>query len=313
MKFAILFAKLLDFDHAPFQDRACSWTSSQSASDERPLWRDETLLFRFQNALRTNPSMVNCFASACTVRPCDSCGFRRHRTDRRDPHSLQRFAAGDRHQILHGRGAGERDPIRSFRAAEHLASARPASSTERRCDTLPPHRCERRAFRARPESDPAPRPPAAAARAFPAGLGGERLHQALGDVFFGHQVHFQVQILDGSSVAGPMAQMRAFKRPEIVPRPIQAIHEKTHAVHAGEDQPIVAGQMLDGPVERARISGRLRSRSPATRSASAPSERSRSDNSAGLVLRARHHDLPSEQRQLLIPSSAWSASPPLRR
>ena len=38
---------------------------------------------------------------------------------------------------------------------------------------------------------------------------------------------------------------------------VQTIQEEPHSVYAGEDQPIIAGQTLDGAVERAGIIGRL--------------------------------------------------------
>ena len=49
-----------------------------------------------------------------------------------------------------------------------------------------------------------------------------------------------------------MAQMRALQRPQIVRGTVQAIHEKPHAIDAGEDQPVVAGQICSmAAIERA--------------------------------------------------------------
>ena len=112
---------------------------------------------------------------------------------------------------------------------------------------------------------------------------------------------FRCSASTAARVAGPMAQMlraqaRAGRR-----RSGPGDPERTDAVGAGEDQPVVRSEVRDGAVERARSRRRVESRWSGNSTTSAPSARRRAGERVGLSPGAGHHDALAEQRQVLVP------------
>ncbi len=153
-------------------------------------------------------------------------------------------------------GTGEGDAIGLGGGVEDFAGAAGRPRPEPPCGRLPPRPHGRRGGPVRRAPGRGPRRRAAAERAFPArSCGAKASSRPSATYSLPIRSTFRCSASMAARVAGPMAQMLRPQRAQIGGGAVQALQEEAHAVGAGEDQPVVGGEVGDGAVERGVIGG----------------------------------------------------------
>ena len=198
-------------------------------------------------------------------------GSRGHRTDGDRLHAFERRRARGLHEVLHGGGTGEGDQIGLARAAEDFAGVAARRLPGPPCDRLPPRPRARRAAPVPAGPDREPRPRAAAGCACPArSCAAKASSRPSATYSLPIRSTFRCSASTAARVAGPMAQILARSARRSAAERVQTLQEEAHAVGAGEDQPIVGGELARWRGRAARNRRRAGSRWWAARSRPRP-------------------------------------------